>query len=123
MIVFSVLGALALAADTNPPAAEIDPDLRCFAYFSAILGTPDPARTAEMTGGLTSLTTYFTGKLDGRRPGANIEAELKALITRPDVDDILRNDAPRCAAEARNVGLRLQGLGNNLKPPASRKSN
>jgi hypothetical protein len=113
-----LLAPLLLAAAT--PAAS-DPDLRCVAAVSAMLGVMgEDAKAAnpEVMGSLTSVFMYFLGKADARHPGFDYAKALGAILNAPGYDRQLPADLKRCGGEAEARGEMLKKLGEDLKTAA-----
>lgn len=116
------MAALALLAAAPPPQAPVpaaadDPDLRCVAAVSMVMGVMPEGETndPELRTGLASIFMYYMGKLDARRPGIDYLAELTGLFERPGYSRQLAADLKRCGAEAEERGRMLQELGKDLK--------
>lgn len=93
---------LAAAAAAAQPAVTADADVRCMAAYLVAAGNTDddPKVTADDKAGIQSIVMYFFGKLDARKPGADLRGEIKRLIEAPGYAATLRADIERCSAEA-----------------------
>lgn len=110
------LAPVLLAAAAAPAPTE-DPDLRCVAAISAILGVVAEKgdADAETTTGLTGVFMYFLGRVDARRPGLDYAASLRAVMNEPGYERRLQIDLKRCGAEAEERGKMLKSLGEELQ--------
>ena len=85
---------LAPAAATAAPALPSDPDVRCMAAYLVAAGNAkdDPSVSADDRAGIQSIVMYFFGKLDGRRPNADLKADILKIVESPTYAQILRPD-------------------------------
>lgn len=115
-----ISAALALLAATALPGSADDPDLRCVAAVSFVLGASADDKTLDAEGvtGLTAIFMYYLGKVDARRPGLDYAKELGALMNAPGYTRRLPADLVRCGKEAEERGAMLQRLGEDLKGAA-----
>ena len=102
-------GVLALAA--APALAEnlTQNDVRCAIIAFNMAGSDNPNfRTQGVMGSL-----YYLGKLDGRTPGLDLEARVRAEVTKmtPEQSKI---EGQRCAAELGQRSKALQEMGARL---------
>lgn len=103
-------------APADRPAPADDPDLRCVAAVSFVLGASDDKELgADGVSGLTAVFMYYLGKVDARRPGLDYAKELGGLMNAPDYARQLPADLVRCGKEAEERGAMLQRLGEDLK--------
>ena len=115
-----MLVALALLAAAPSPT---DPDLRCVAAISAVLGAVGDKHGAdadpEVFASLTGVFMYFLGKVDARHPGFDYARALGSVVNEPGYDKALAQDLKRCGAEAEERGAMLKRLGEQMKtlPP------
>jgi hypothetical protein len=103
---------LAAAAAAQSPLSA-DPDLHCMAAYLVAAGNAkdDATISAEDRAGLQSIVMYFFGKLDARRPGADLRSELTRLVDAQNYLDDYRADIRRCSTEAEARGKYLQSFG------------
>lgn len=107
----ALLTAIMLAsapAATTPPGTTDQADAQCFIIVASLIGK-DPSKVQELQGGLT----YFTGKIIGRHPDADLEALVRAAA--PVVTKLGGSEFTRCGGELQQVGNRLQTLGSALR--------
>lgn len=104
---------LAVAAAAAQPALSTDPDVRCMAAYLIAAGNAkdDASITPDDKAGIQSLVMYFFGKLDARKPDADIRGEITGLISSPSYLSVLRPDIERCSAEAEGRGRYLETFG------------
>jgi hypothetical protein len=96
-------------AATIPAGGTTDQaDAQCFIIVASLIGK-DPSKAQELQGGLT----YFTGKIIGRHPDADLEALVRAAA--PVVTKLGGSEFTRCGGELQQVGDRLQTLGSALR--------
>ena len=114
----TLLLAAAQAAAPAPPAAPVsappavataadiartDPDVRCLSAYLLALGRmqQDPQTSGEDKASVSTIVTYFLGKLDGRQYRGDIKAEVERVIAIPEyVTSQIKPDIDRCGAEA-----------------------
>jgi hypothetical protein len=103
---------LAAAAAAATPSPSADPDVHCMAALLVAVGgaKDNPSVSAEEKAGLQSLVMYFYGKLDARRPGADLKSEVMNLLAAPTYQANLRPDLERCSSEAEARGQYLQSF-------------
>ena len=108
---------LAAAAATTTPALSTDPDVHCMAAYLVAAGNAkdDTSITPDDRAGIQSIVTYFFGKLDGRRPAADLKADILGLVGLPAYATILRPDIERCSVEAETRGKYLQSFGDEAE--------
>lgn len=108
---------LLLAAAASPMVLA-DSDLHCMAAYLVVAGDPNAAATtsAEDKAGVQSLVMYYFGKLDARRPGADLESEIKQLVQAPGYAARLTRDLERCGAEATKRSEYLATFGDGQDP-------
>jgi len=108
--------ALLVAAPSLSPAAD-DPDLRCLAAVSAVLGTMSDSNAPddEAIAGLTGIFMYYLGRVDARHPGFDYAGTLGSLMNAPGYEKRLALDLKRCGGEAEARGRMLKDLGEELK--------
>lgn len=113
---------LAAAAATTGPALSTDPDVHCMAAYLVAAGNAkdDASVTPDDKAGIQSIVMYFFGKLDGRKPGADLKADIMGLVASPTYATILRPDIERCSAEAESRGKYLQTFGDEAETAAPR---
>lgn len=109
---------LAAAAVAALPAGSADADVRCMAAYLIATGNAkgDAAISAEDKAGVQSIFMYFFGKVDARRPGADLRKEIFGLVQSQDyTSKTLGPDIERCSAEAESRGRYLSTFGEGLK--------
>lgn len=112
----ALLAATALSPIADQPGPADDPDLRCVAAVSFVLGASDDKQLGvDGVSGLTAVFMYYLGKVDARRPGLDYAKELGGLMNAPDYARQLPADLVRCGKEAEERGAMLQRLGEDLK--------
>lgn len=111
---------LAAAAATAEPALSNDPDVRCMAAYLIAAGNAkdDASVSADDRAGIQSIVMYFFGKLDGRRPGADLRGDIMRVVASPSYMTVLRPDIERCSAEAEARGKYLQTFGDEAETAA-----
>ena len=111
---------LAAAAASAAPAPSTDPDVHCMAAYLIAAGNTkgDASITADDKAGIQSIVMYFFGKLDGRKPGADLKADIMGLVASPTYATMLRPDIERCSAEAEARGKYLQTFGDGTETAA-----
>ncbi|MBV1689979.1 hypothetical protein KRR38_20395 [Novosphingobium sp. G106] len=111
---------LAAAAASAAPALPTDPDVRCMAAYLVAAGNAkdDPSVSADDKAGIQSIVMYFFGKLDGRRPNADLKSDILKIVGSPTYTQILRPDIERCSAEAEARGKYLQSFGDQTETGA-----
>ena len=104
---------LAAAAATAQPGLANDPDLRCLAAYLVAAGNAneDATVSADDKAGIQSIVMYFFGKIDARKPGADLGGEIQRLVGSPEYARTLRPDIERCSAEAETRAKYLGALG------------
>ena len=89
-------------------------DAICFMAFASVLGSAEGAKlSAEDRSGLTSITTYYVGKLKGRHPDLAMRELLDPAYVRS-LQGELAAAGPRCSQEATEIGEDLTRAGNAL---------
>ena len=109
-----LLAAAAAAAQPAAPAKEAtDPDIRCMAAYLVVAGQSkdDPTMSADDKAGIQSIVMYFFGKIDGKKPRADIRGEINRLLDSADYGRSLRADVERCSAEAEARAKYLESFG------------
>jgi hypothetical protein len=108
---------LAAAAATASPALSNDPDVPCMAAYLVAAGNAkdDASVTPDDKAGIQSIVMYFFGKIDGRRPAADVRADILGLVGSPTYATILRPDIERCSAEAETRAKYLQTFGDQAE--------
>ena len=111
---------LAVSAASAVPALSTDPDVHCMAAYLVAAGNSkdDASVTADDKAGIQAIVMYFFGKLDGRKPGADLKADIMGLVASPTYPAILRPDIERCSAEAEARGKYLQTFGEDAETAA-----
>lgn len=111
---------LLAAAASIAPTPSTDPDVHCMAAYLVAAGNAkdDTSITADDRAGIQSIVMYFFGKLDGRRPAADLKADILGLVGSPTYATILRPDIERCSAEAEARGKYLQSFGDDAESAA-----
>jgi hypothetical protein len=111
---------LAAAVGTATPALSNDPDVHCMAAYLVAAGNAkdDASVTADDKAGIQSIVMYFFGKLDGRRPAADLKTAILGLVGSPTYATILRPDIERCSVEAETRAKYLQSFGNEAESAA-----
>lgn len=106
----AVSGRAAVPAGFTP---QDKADTVCLLVITSIMATLDDSATAEEREGLTSVLTYFIGKLKGRHP----ELAMTDILA-PDYVATLEGElAPatqRCSEEAIGMGQDLKAAGDAL---------
>ena len=92
------------ALTTTPDQA----DAQCFIVVASMIGQ-DQSKAEKLGSGLT----YFTGKIVGRHPDADLEALVRAAA--PVVAKLGASEFTRCGGELQRAGARLQSLGAALQ--------
>lgn len=104
-----ILLPILLAAGAAPAMAPADTaDAQCLAVF-AMLASGENA-DLQKAGSIGAL--YFTGKIVGRAPDADVEGMLRAVVA-----DAKKNSAAylqRCGAELQKTGDKMTAAGNAL---------
>jgi hypothetical protein len=120
MIMFLLAAAAATGPATTTPALSTDPDVHCMAAYLVAAGNSkdDASVTADDKAGIQAIVMYFFGKLDGRKPGADLKADIMGLVASPTYPTILRPDIERCSAEAEARGKYLQTFGEDAETAA-----
>lgn len=98
--------APALAQDANAD------DLRCVAVFAVAAGQ---AKDSAIQGPLIAGTMYFIGRLDGRAPGLDLEARLKAEALHMEEKGLFATESKRCGETIGARGKDLMKIGEALK--------
>ena len=103
---------LAAAAAVATPAVSSDADVHCMAALLVAVGSAqeNPAAMGEEKAALQSLVMYFYGKLDARRPGADLKSEVMSLLGSPAYQTLLGSDLERCSSEVEARGKYLQSF-------------
>lgn len=111
---------LAATAAGAVPAVSSDPDVRCMAAYLVAAGNAkdDPSVSADDKAGIQAIVMYFFGKLDGRRPGADLRGDIMKAVASPTYVTQLRPDIERCSAEAEARGRYLQTFGEEAETAA-----
>lgn len=111
---------LAAAAATAAPVLSSDPDVRCMAAYLVAAGNAkdDATVTADDKAGIQSIVMYFFGKLDARRPGADLKRDIMQLVASPSYGTMLRPDIERCSVEAEGRGKYLESFGDAAESTA-----
>jgi hypothetical protein len=114
MIGFALIAAAAVATGPLEPAAEAD--MRCVAAMLYAVGDADQRKDQKMANVLLASVAYFSGKIDGRVPGADYRGHIARLANSPDFAAQLPGEIKRCALEAgaamQLVGKAAQAAGN-----------
>jgi hypothetical protein len=120
MMTILLAAAAATASPAGAPALPTDPDVRCMAAYLVAAGNAkeDASISADDKAGIQSIVMYFFGKLDGRRPAADLKTEILKIVGSPTYATILRPDIERCSAEAEARGKYLQSFGNDAETAA-----
>ena len=120
MMTFLLAAAAATASPSGLPALSADPDVHCMAAYLVAAGNAkdDASVTADDRAGIQSIVMYFFGKLDGRRPAADLRAAILGLVGSPGYTAILRPDIERCSAEAETRAKYLQSFGDQAESAA-----
>ena len=119
MMTFLLAAAAAAGATTGQPAVSSDPDVHCMAAYLVAAGNSndDPSMSADDKAGIQSIVMYFFGKIDAKRPGADIRGEINRLIDAPGYAKILRPDIERCSAEAEVRAKYLESFSQEAEAP------
>lgn len=115
----ALVAASALVAAAAPSQAQdaVAQDMRCVAAFAMATGqTADP----EKQGPLIAATMYFIGRLDGRAPGIDLEARLKAEVVRMAASGDVATDGKRCGELVGARGKDLMEIGQRLQAEAAK---
>lgn len=107
----AILAAMILAstpAAAAPASRPDQADAQCFIVVASMIGQ-DQSKAQTLGSGLT----YFTGKIIGRHPDANLEALVRAAG--PVVAKLGASEFTRCGGELQQAGARLQSLGTALE--------
>jgi hypothetical protein len=121
-----ILSAAALAGALAAPAAAQDAtttaDVRCAVAAVALAGSAGSNATLQQQATMAAL--YFIGKLDGRTPNLDLEASIRAEMTKMSQPDMAA-EAQRCGQQLMSRGQALQTIGEHFKaqgpaPPAKK---
>jgi hypothetical protein len=103
----AILTAMMLATPA-PTTTPDQADAQCFIAVASMIGQ-DQSKAEKLGSGLT----YFTGKIIGRHPDADLEALVRAAA--PVVARLGASEFTRCGGELQRAGARLQSLGAALQ--------
>lgn len=99
---------LASTPAAAPASTPDQADAQCFIVVASTIGQ-DESKAQKLGSGLT----YFTGKIIGRHPDADLEALVRAAA--PVVAKLGASEFTRCGGELQRAGARLQSLGTALQ--------
>lgn len=105
-----VLGLMLALALPQDAAAANKADLRCMALLSAVTATAPKEEQA----GLIAGTMFFYGKITGRSPQLNVEAEMLRMMNPASKEPDLDRDRQRCVEEITKHGNYLIAMGERL---------
>lgn len=105
---------VAAAAPAAAESAETTNDIRCVVAIAMLAGqSSDPQFVQEAAMGLL----YFVGRIEGREPGLNLEATLRAQAART-TQPMLREDLVRCGRIMLAKGGELKAIGEGMQAEA-----
>lgn len=106
-MLFSLMLAFAMPQDA---AVANNADLQCMALFSASTAEAPEDKQA----GLVAGTMFFYGKISGRSPRLDVEAEMFKLLTADPRGEGLEKNRQRCAGEMKQHGDLLIAMGQRM---------
>ncbi|MBT2188584.1 hypothetical protein [Sphingobium nicotianae] len=107
------VGGVALMAGSPGLAAqppEVEADLRCIAIVAAAVGQAQGEARTGVIGGMM----YFIGRVEGRAPAIDLEAELRRIYTAL-TQEVVETERIRCGGILSEKGQRLQAVGKALQ--------
>lgn len=110
--------AMSFAAFGQDVAAQNRSDLRCFAVIASILGEADAGADAEARAGLSAGMLYFLGRIEGRSPDYDVDAELSRMLGSEAEMQGLEPDRARCGAILQDRGTFLVEMGRRIQDRA-----
>lgn len=120
-----ITASVPVYAQPDDFGADDKADALCVIAFSAMLGTTsDDELSADDRQGVTSVITYFIGKLKGRHPNLQMTELLSPAYVQSLRDEMVPA-VQRCSHEAMQLGTDLEAVGNILteadasQPPTS----
>lgn len=106
-MLFPALLMIAAPADAAAASANAA-DLQCMALISAALTSAPEGQKMGLAAGMT----FYYGRISGRSPEFDVQAEMIAMLKKDPQGAELIKQQSRCAQEMQAMGSRLTTLGN-----------